>query len=1319
MALPYQLQKTGQEIDDLLQKIDDLGPASSESAGTMSAEDKEKLDDIESSAERNVIEGIVLGETSLTPSASKTVTIPVDSEPAEGSENPVASGGVYDALGGKMDKDTSAGEGDIAVFNDEGQVVGAFDVNEVVREGRIKQTTGQSTTDLMSQKAVTDELDAKAAKDDDAVEGNLAKFDSNGNPVDAGIAAEKVAQIDGYYGSLTAGTAENLVGRGTTEAEYVNRRTSAGTADIGSGSAAITRIKGRSVVWNQLVRNGNFANGTTLWTVALGTVTDGVFTSTPLEASPSGTKLILVSALGRFQPGHKIYNFCLYNSTHEMRLGSNGVLGSSVDFPATSTFTPASYIGTVANTNQLQLSVGFAANTPIGATFSVKSAVAIDLTLLGIDNLTTVAEVEAWLAENIGPLDYYAYNPGEVINNAANGIKTRGFNLFNYETGKAYLPGKYSDYPYEYEICGTFTSISFTDVNGNTSVPELHDGRFFNVDAPGELTVVGGNNTDTLVHLVWSGWRNYGEPDYVYEPYWENTLNLGLTSLTGKLNGQGSSVVVFPHGLAKVGDVQDEIVGNRAIKRVGVVDMGTLDWSKYSDGKFYIQLTDMKVSTINLLCSKYIATANPVGSSAKNGYISCGVNLNYIYVHDDSYTDAAAFKDAMNGVLLYYELATPEEYILDNPPQYNYRVDDFSTEETVPSYDPANVIAPLAYDVQYAMNAVDAIRRLPDNYVERKDVKQVPGDSDKFVLSQKAVNDNYAKKVGVEDNLTVGLAKNIEGNATSGGYPFTFVKISGTDGLAKINDVRGKSQVWNQLCTKKTGPYAYNGVTFTYNNDGTVTANGTAVGGNGVTPSYIAPGNLVQGHKYYVRGCPDGGSDSTYRLRFTSGSVSEFGGGKIFTAGPSVGGLTLQVMEGYTATNLVFKAPTLIDLTLMFGAGNEPSTVAEVEALFPMPYYAYNSGEIISNKTEQVKVVGFNQWDEEWEAGSINTTTGENEANNTRIRSKNYCPCLPNTDYNKTAPTLGNIVLYFYDAAKKYISWHSTAQASVTTPNGAYYFKLVLISATTYNHDICINLSDASRNGTYEPYKTNTIELNLPTLTGKVNGEGESVVIASDGLKSAGSVYDDGIVENGYITKIVKRIGVVDMGTLNWTYRTEGTDAPFFYAFISTLPSNVTYFNNILCSKYTYSRGFANADKAINGTAYVTWKEINVKDSAYTDAATFKTAMSGVMLNYELAEPVTYVLDTPIPATFQSYKDGTLKQIPENGSVPTTAPHAMSVTYAIDAAGILTGLPQNYISKESLQAMLTDMQSAGLFSSYTMTFNSSTGKYEFTFTPNA
>lgn len=112
-----------------------------------------------------------------------------------------------------------------------------------------------------------------------------------------------------------------------------------------------------------------------------------------------------------------------------------------------------------------------------------------------------------------------------------------------------------------------------------------------------------------------------------------------------------------------------------------------------------------------------------------------------------------------------------------------------------------------------------------------------------------------------------------------------------------------------------------------------------------------------------------------------------------------------------------------------------------------------------------------------------------------------------------------------------------------------------------------------------------------------------------------------------------------------------------------------------------------------------------------------KAALNGVMFYYELATPVTYVLDTPIPETFQSYKGGTLQQLPENTATPVTAPCAFSVTYAIDAAGIITGLPQNYVSKESMQAFLTALGTA-MSGTWTMTWDDTTGRYAFTFTPN-
>ena len=48
---------------------------------------------------------------------------------------------------------------------------------------------------------------------------------------------------------------------------------------------------------------------------------------------------------------------------------------------------------------------------------------------------------------------------------------------------------------------------------------------------------------------------------------------------------------------------------------------------------------------------------------------------------------------------------------------------------------------------------------------------------------------------------------------------------------------------------------------------------------------------------------------------------------------------------GGATTNILLKDAMVFDLTQMFGAGSEPSTVAEFEELFPHDYYPYNAGE--------------------------------------------------------------------------------------------------------------------------------------------------------------------------------------------------------------------------------------------------------------------------------------------------------------------------------------------------------------------------------------
>ena len=149
-----------------------------------------------------------------------------------------------------------------------------------------------------------------------------------------------------------------------------------------------------------------------------------------------------------------------------------------------------------------------------------------------------------------------------------------------------------------------------------------------------------------------------------------------------------------------------------------------------------------------------------------------------------------------------------------------------------------------------------------------------------------------------------------------------------------------------------------------------------------------------------------------------------------------------------------------------------------------------------------------------------------------------------------------------------------------------------------------------------------TLDINITTFKG-TRADGTHEVMFPEGLKKAGNVYDEINYKTG---KAIKRVDSVDMGMLNWAKYTSGKG--YFGAMLSRKPQTG---GALLCVKYTFQNtngwNASGDDKTINSTWYNINCAVNVKDSAYTTADAFKTAMSGVMLYYELAEPIEYTID--------------------------------------------------------------------------------------------
>lgn len=111
----------------------------------------------------------------------------------------------------------------------------------------------------------------------------------------------------------------------------------------------------------------------------------------------------------------------------------------------------------------------------------------------------------------------------------------------------------------------------------------------------------------------------------------------------------------------------------RYVQCVGSVDLGTLNWGFNTTSgvgnHFYASVKHLNFKYLgafgtivyNILCSKYVTVARSSNVFVDKTLTLDGssTRVSQIQVKDTTYTDAAAFKQAMQGVILYYELETP------------------------------------------------------------------------------------------------------------------------------------------------------------------------------------------------------------------------------------------------------------------------------------------------------------------------------------------------------------------------------------------------------------------------------------------------------------------------------------------------------------------------------------------------------------------------------------------------------------------------------------------------------------------------------------
>ena len=530
------------------------------------------------------------------------------------------------------------------------------------------------------------------------------------------------ADKDGYYPSMSVGMADNLVGRGDVQDAHINFRPSAGAGtNITDGAARIKAIKGNSVVWNQLRFDEIVGNEYTYH-----------------EVEHSGKSLSIGGAVQNYATlrvgqtailNHYYYIGCeVINNDFAIASICSNSQQMLIDALLLSN---SGFCETIVKKNTEHASINTWRFVIADAEYNDKYAtldnlVIIDLTkMFGAGNEPTT--IEQYNERKPMNIDEYAYNEGEIISVKVDALKSVGDNAYNTKStpksarvigGLAYeitLDGEYVT-PEMATVSFDYGDIDKEDIevvpNENNEYIFPENGKIY-VDGYGEGAIV----CVCIKH-------SYPKHSQFYE---ENTKDL---SWIADIEYEGAAL--FPKGLRSAGSAYDEIYFDRttkkweAVKRIGEVDLGSLKWYKQTSGnnttRFYTPSTSFAPKPVaatnqiaNFTCSKYITTTADKTYMA-NGCISLSAPDSYnpyglLYVYDAAQVNSTGdeFKTALDGVMLYYELAEPIVVELDFPTaetNMDYLVWDFGTEEAIASVPSA----PFRADINYEPNAVDDLR---------------------------------------------------------------------------------------------------------------------------------------------------------------------------------------------------------------------------------------------------------------------------------------------------------------------------------------------------------------------------------------------------------------------------------------------------------------------------------------------------------------------------------------------------------------------------------------------------------------------------------
>lgn len=451
--------------------------------------------------------------------------------------------------------------------------------------------------------------------------------------------------------------------------------------------------------------------------------------------------------------------------------------------------------------------------------------------------------------------------------------------------------------------------------------------------------------------------------------------------------------------------------------------------------------------------------------------------------------------------------------------------------------------------------------------------------------------------------------------------------------VAKHLELRGNTVKWNQLCSVRTR---------------------TATTTN-IEPNWDGVGNVIDltfdtTHKVLVKLNVAKSSNCIARLRYPDIVELNSGTNSILINTPNSNNLLVQFVssDGQEAS-ITISDTQLFDLTNIYGEGKEPTTYLQFIRDYPLPYYAYNAGELISCSSSKLVTIGCNQFDEIYRQGAA--TIGDT---NSKVVSTNQpIKVVSGQTYYFDLSNFSNFNAYHikeyasledYQAGNYIRELISDSSSSFQLSDNAHYIMVQLhfsVDTTPSSSNIGKFMIRLYWNETHEYVPYIKHEYDLPGVE----------------LKSAGNAYDI-IIPNGVHTQ---NIGMLNLSDYVMQYDNTAKAWEIIDAGLNMkLPVDNQTKANILSDKYltgTPANNYAQEDK-------INYIYLAISGSLKINNGSSTTQPSGIVY-YEMKTPIVNEVSA-FAENIEVDDFGTMEFVPSDSTEEIIIPQGNRFFYPAD-----------------------------------------------------